>query len=312
MTVNTRLWKTILLAATMAVAGFDTRAFAQTSDGGVVPEVFAGNVTCTTPEIVAYCDLSNPVELAITPPKNNATNIFTTGNVTRPAFSGRFEIALTVAGNNTFSFVDQSLRNTSPPGGTPPFFPAENQQADTPGVECVISRSSSLANVYRRVNWPSDSGLMPPSGSLGQIRFCWSEGACKETQTNVGTSCGDWNENDSTPGADFLQGHLATPEQPINLCGCFSPVRLCDSTVPAEEGGCFAAGSGLTSIDTQAATTASSETAAPTTSDFSILATTSCPSGQCLTTKTYKIGGTTVSSQVCVAERTTDSDTICP
>jgi len=305
--MNTRLRKTIVIGATIAIVGLGRAAFAQTTDSGVVPQVFSGSVTCTSPEIVAYCKLSNPVELAVSPPKNNARTTFSTTvppGPDHPAFPPPstlvFSIALTVAANSTFSFEDTS--------GAP------NQQADTPGVECVISRSSSLANVYRRVNWLSDSGLMPPGGSLGQIRFCWSEGPCKEKQDNVAASCGNWNQGDGTPAAHFLQGHLATPDQPINLCGCPPTVaRLCDPTVPVAQGGCFDPGQGLTSIDTQAATTAGETTSAsaPAALGVSAAATTpTCTSGQCLTTKTYKIGGTTVSSQVCVANNT--STTTCP
>jgi hypothetical protein len=298
-----RLREATVIGATITIVGLGTPALAQT-DSGVEPEVFAGPVTCTTPEIVAFCNLSNPVELAISPPKNNARNIFTSGTVNRPAFSGQFRVAVTVAADSTFSFEDLSLVGVS-----------ESQQADTPGVECVISRSSSLANVYRRVNWLSDSGLMPPSGSVGQIKFCWSEGPCKEVQSNVGSSCTSWNQNDSTPGAHFLQGHLATPDQPLNLCGCPPVVaRLCDPTVPAGQGGCFAAGAGLTSLDTQAATTAAEGSSPPAALGLSILAATPTCSGStpCLTTKTYRIGGTTVNSQVCVAESTADTNAICP
>jgi hypothetical protein len=301
--MNMRLREATVIGATIAITGLGTPALAQSpTDSGVVPEVFAGSVTCTTPEIVAFCNLSNPVELAVSPPKNNARNVFTTATVTRPAFTGRFQIALTVAADNTFSFEDLSLVSD---------FPNENQQADTPGLECVISRSSSLANVYRRVNWPSDSGLMPPGGPLGQITFCWSEGSCKEKQGNVSSSCSAWNQSDGTPGAHFLQGHLATPDQPLNLCGCPPVVaRLCDPTVPAGQGGCFAAGAGLTSLDTQAATTAGESTSSAAALGLSILATPTCTSSQCLTTKTYKIGGTTVSSQVCVTNNTSTST--CP
>jgi len=314
--------------ATIAAAGFATPVLAQApvSVNGVTPQQFSGELTCTSPEIEAFCNFvddptnldDGPIELLVPNPLSSGTKSVA---VNRPVFSGSvtFQVDVTLSGGK-FSYEDQSIQST-PPGV--PAFPDENQQADTPGTDCVLVKGNlgggggTITNVYRRVNSASDTGLGVPSGSLNRIRFCWAEGACKETQANVDTSCGDWNQDDDTPEVEFLQGYLPGPDQLFNLCGCSSAVRNCDPNVPAEQGGCFATGAGVSSLDTQAAATA--EAPPPSTAlGFSALATTitSCPTAtdpdQCLRTYTTTGGGTTTTSTFCAPESTKDADTTCP
>ncbi len=305
--MDKRLRKAILIGATMAIVGLGTPVFAQTSGAGIEPEVFAGDVACDTPDILAYCSLTNPIQMQAIPPRSAALKTFTTLE-TRPAFGTaavQFVVTLDAVTSSKFNYTDKSLNGLS----------TVSEQADTPGLDCVIVRSGSKANVYRRVNLVRDTNLGAPDGAnIGQITFCWTEGPCKETQATVSAICALWNQPDGTTEfpegtseADIVQGHSST--QTVNLCGCTSPVRNCDQNVsdPAQ-GGCFAPGAGIVSLDTQASATAAEGTTAPAALGFSALAaTTTCPAGTC--PYYTRIGGGTTTS--CVLESTADSDAVC-
>jgi hypothetical protein len=189
-----------------------SQASAQTAEG-VLPIVVEGNATCAT--VAAACGLVDPTSLQISPPKNTANTIFT-----HP--SGNYKIVLTVTGS-TVKFVD-----TSP----------LSQQRDTSGVEAVIVRGSSTANLYCRVNWVTDEGLVSPNLQVNQVTFCWSAGSCKVPEDRVATACNAYNADPSNRKADILQAILDEPSLPANLCGCPSAqgqprlVRACDPTLP--------------------------------------------------------------------------------
>ncbi len=209
-----------------------------------------------------HCNLADPIELAVTPPNNNATNTFDTGVITTTSFTGTFEVDVTVdTENDTFRFVDQSLDGTQ----------TVSQQAGTPGVECVIVRGSgNTAHVYARLNLVEDGGLSAPSGGLNQIRFCWDPGPCQEPEENInavndaGGACDLWNFE--PPLAAGLQATQAPgdPANVINFCGCDvdsegipapdgdpNPARFCDLAVPeGQDGACESEGQ-VTAIENE-------------------------------------------------------------
>jgi len=233
---------------------------------GLVAELIEGNPNCG--DVVKICELQSKfVELFIANPKNNATTTYTVTDGVVP-FQDTYEIQVTIAASKV-GFHDQSLDASF---GTDALFPDDNQRTGTPGVDAVIVRSGSNANVYCRPNLEEIDvigGLVPPGGNVSQIRFCWSRGPCLLDNSDVTAVCDVYNP-DSNPAvidlAHVVQGHFfqAQSEVPIDLCGCNEPIRFCDVTLsPDKQGACGdPTQANLTGLDSQSSATTGDGTCA--------------------------------------------------
>ncbi len=181
---------------------------------GVVGTIVDGNATCAT--VAPVAGLTNPVQLQASPPKSGQGTFDEIDN------GDDFRVSISVSGSSV-SFTDLSLVTSS---GTS----TVSQQRDTPGLEAVIIRSGSTAFLYHRVNWVTDTGLTSPSGSIGQITVCWSQGACLLNQSSVSSACSSYNTPTRT--ADILEAIEDVSPFPTNVCGCPPRVvRRCDPTL---------------------------------------------------------------------------------
>lgn len=228
-----RLKTSMAIAACAAlVACLATQqSMAQTTVQGVTPVEVQGNPDCNSPVVVQLCKLTEPVQLTVSPPKNNKTDTFETqvfSTVADDLYDGSFKVEVNVA-NNEFSFTDLSLLNG---------VSTASQQAGTPGVDAIIV-GTSKANVYCRVNLTADGPFKSPANNLNQIKFCWSKGPCQQSSLAVETACDAFNTDvDKSLGAQYIQGKRIEANQPNNLCGC-DPAKLakfCDPNLPATLG----------------------------------------------------------------------------
>lgn len=203
--------------AAIAVLGLAPGALAQSSANEIEPVAFSG--TPTPDDIIRVCNLPRVVD-PNSPHVETRSDLNPSAPSTRPIGAGMpFRIEVTIiqgTGQNPdrISFVDLS---------------EESQFDDTPGIEAVSVEGSGGANIYCNIGTIEDSDLRPPGNNATSVSFFWVLGPCglpgDDALDNV---CAEYNPNPGDISADIVQAILDEPEQPINLCGCTTPVFFCN------------------------------------------------------------------------------------